>query len=86
MQMACYYHAMANLQIRNMPGELIERLRILARERKCTMSAAALAAIERDLAAWEWRKRWEQRPPTDLGIDAATLLAEERAARGQERG
>ena len=75
---------MANLQVRNVPEEMMERLRALARGRNCTLSAAVLAAIERDLAKWEWWQRWEQRPITDLGVDAATLIAEERAARDQE--
>ena len=38
------------------------------------MSAVALTAIERELARWEWRKRLAQRPETDLGVEAATLL------------
>jgi len=33
-----------------------------------------------------WSERLSQRPTTDLGVDAATLLAEERAARDAERG
>ena len=69
---------MGNLQIRNMPDDLHERLRIYARENNCTMGAAVLAAVERELERWEWRKRLALRPKTDLGIDAATLLAEER--------
>lgn len=75
---------MANLQIRNVPLETMERLRALARRRNCTLSTAALAAIEKELSASEWWQRWEQKPVIDLGIDAATLIAEERAARDQE--
>ena len=77
---------MANLQIKNMPDTLHERLRRHARENNCTMSAVALAAIERELARWEWRKRLAQRPETDLGVEAATLLMEERARRERELG
>ena len=75
---------MANLQVRNMPDELHERLRRHARSRNCSMSAAVLEAIERDLARWEWSRRLTDRPETDLGIDAATLLAEARQQRDAE--
>lgn len=72
---------MANLQVKNIPEELHERLRRHAREHNCTISAAVLTAVERELARWEWRERLAQRSPTDLGILAATLLREERAHR-----
>ena len=70
---------MANLQVKNVPDELHERLRRHAREHNCTISTAVLTAVERELARWEWRKRLDRRPPTDLGIPAAELLHEERA-------
>ena len=50
------------------------------------MSAAVLTAVEHELTRWEWRARLAQRPQTDLGIAAATLLREERAARDMELG
>ncbi len=71
---------MANLQVRNMPEDLHERLRLHAQENNCTMSAAVLIAIRRELERWEWKKRLAQRPRTDLGVPAAELLAEERAS------
>ena len=75
---------MANLQVKNIPEELHERLRRHAREHNCTISAAVLTAVERELARWEWRERLALRQETDLGIPAATLLHEERAYRDQE--
>ena len=48
------------------------------------MSAAVLDAIERELTRWEWRERLDKRPETNLGIDAATLLAEARRQRDTE--
>ena len=77
---------MANLQIKNMPDALHERLRRHARENNCTMSAAVLSAIERELARWEWRQHLAQRPETTLGVEAATLLMEERSLRDLETG
>ncbi len=75
---------MATLQVKNVPEALHERLRRHARERSCTMSAAVLTAVERELTRWEWRARLAQRPETDLGISTAALLREEHAARDME--
>ncbi len=77
---------MANLQVKNVPDTLHERLRCYARENRCTISAAVLTAVERELAMWEWREHIAQRPETDLGVDAATLIAEERTRRATQIG
>lgn len=77
---------MANLQIRNMPDTLHERLRRYTRENNCTMREAVLTAIEKELARWEWQKRLAQRPETDLSVDVAALLIEERTRRDGEIG
>ena len=77
---------MANLQVKNVPESLHDRLRCFAREKHCTMSAAVLTAVERELELWTWRKRLAQRPETDLGVYAATLIAEARALRDRELG
>ncbi len=81
---SCYIHDMANLQVRNIPDDLHERLRLHARENNCTVSAAVLVAVERELERWEWRKRLARCPSTELGVEAATLLAEERRLRDVE--
>ena len=75
---------MANLQVKNIPNSLYERLRQYARESNRTISAAVLDAIEKELARGEWRGRLALRPQTHLGIDAATLLMEERSLRDAE--
>lgn len=77
---------MPNLQVRNIPEALHERLRRHARENNSTMSTVVLAALERELARWEWRQHLTQRPKTDLGVEAATLLVEERSLRDMEMG
>ena len=84
MLLACYCHAMANLQVKNIPDELHERLRRHARANNCTIGSAVLTAVERELARSEWRGRLAQRPVTDLGVEAAVLLAEERSLRTTE--
>lgn len=75
---------MANLQVRNISDDLHDRLRRHARENNCTISATVLTAVEQELARWESRKRLAQRPETDLGIEAAALLVEERSLRDVE--
>ena len=77
---------MAHLQVKNVPDSLHGRLRRFARETNRTLSAAVLAAVERELVAWEWRKRLAERSETDLGVDAATLVAEARELRDRELG
>lgn len=83
---SCYYHDMAHLQVKNIPAALHERLRRHARKHNCTMSALVVSAVEHELARWAWRERLARRPKTDLGVDAATLLAEERSLRDVETG
>jgi hypothetical protein len=78
MPTACHIHAMANLQVKNVPDTLHQRLRRYAQEHKCTLSDIVLIALERELARREWHERLAQRPTTDLGVSAAALLAQER--------
>ena len=84
MKPSCYLHYMPNLQVRNIPDDLHKRLRRLAQENNSTMSAIVLTAVERELKRREWQERWAQLPTTDLGVDAATLIAEARAERDAE--
>ena len=77
---------MTNLQVRNIPDALHERLRRHARLNNSTMSTIVLTALERELTRWEWQAHLAQRPKTDLGVEAATLLAEERAQYDTETG
>ena len=86
MPASCYRHAMAHLQVKNVPDSLHVRLRCFARETNRTLSAAVLAAVERELEAWEWRKRLAERSETQLGMDAAALIAEARELRDRESG
>ncbi len=77
---------MANLHVRNFPDDVYERLRRYARENDRTMSSVVIGALERELARLEWPERLARLPKTDLGVDAATLIAEERRRRDQELG
>ena len=77
---------MANLHVRNVPQDLYQRLRLHARESNTTMSAVMLAALERELAMRDWQARFAERPKTDIGVAAATLLEKERSLRDVETG
>ncbi|MBI2357997.1 MAG: toxin-antitoxin system HicB family antitoxin [Deltaproteobacteria bacterium] len=75
---------MANLQVKNIPASMHQRLRRYARRRKCTIGEVVLSAVERELARTEWHERLAKRPITNLGISAASLLEEERRLRDAE--
>lgn len=77
---------MANLHLRNIPDDLCERLRRYAREHNRSVSSVVIGALERELARLEWPERLARLPKTDLGVDAATLIAEERRRRDRELG
>ena len=82
--MACYFAAMANIQVKNIPEKLHNRLRRYAREQECTLGEIVLDAIEREVARREWHKRFSGRPSTQLGSSAAELLEQERHQRDSE--
>jgi plasmid stability protein len=81
---ACYCHDMANLQVKNLPDALHQRLRHYAQKHHRTISDIALEAIEREMARHEWHERLARRPATDLGDSAASLLEQERQQRERE--
>ena len=84
MRTSCYSHAMANLQVKNIPESLHERLRRYATGNSRTISSLVLTAVERELERLEWREHMARIPETDLGVGAAVLLAEERSRRERE--
>lgn len=84
MPVACYRLSMANIQVKNIPEKLHNRLRRYAREQDCTLGEIVLEAIEREVARREWRKRFSGRPTTRLGIAAAQLLEQERRQRDSD--
>ena len=77
---------MANLHVRNIPDDVYQRLRRHARENDRTMSSVVISALEGELERLEWPERIARLPKTDLGVDAATLIAEERRRRDRELG
>jgi hypothetical protein len=75
---------MANIQVKNIPEKLHNRLRRYAREQDCTLGEIVLEAIEREVARREWHKRFSARPSTQLRVSAAQLLEEERRQRDSD--
>ncbi len=75
---------MANLQVKNVPDALHQRLRRHVHAHRRTLSNFVLEAIERELARNEWRDHLASRPRTDLGTTAASLLEEERQQRSKK--
>ena len=82
----CDPRGVANIEVANIPDDLHERLRRYASARSCTISTAVLTAAQRELSRWEWRERLMQSPTTDLAVEAAAVLGEERSLRGREIG
>ena len=74
----------ANLQVKNVPESLHQRLRRYAKANHTTLSRIVLRAIERDLQHDEFYRQLEQRTPTDLGVSAAGLLEQERRQRDSD--
>ena len=57
-----------HLQVENVSDSLLDRLRRFAHETNRTVRAVVLAAVERELEAWERPKRLARRSETDLGL------------------
>ena len=81
---ACYCPCMANIQVKNIPEKLHNRLRRYAREQDCTLGDIILEAIEREISRREWHKRFSGRPATRLRNSVAELLEEERRQRDSD--
>jgi hypothetical protein len=84
MPLACYLSNMANIQVKNIPEKLHNRLRRYAREQDCTLGEIILQAIEREVTRREWHKRFSGRPMTNLSGSAAELLEQERHQRDRD--
>jgi hypothetical protein len=75
---------MANVQVKNVPVALHQRLRAYAARRRCTIGEVVLDAVERELARAEFRERLATRPPTEDRLFQGTLLEEERRQREKD--
>jgi plasmid stability protein len=69
---------MANIQVKNVPERLHNKLRRYAREQEITLREIVLEAIKREVTRREWHRRFTSRPTTRLRSSAAGLLEQER--------
>lgn len=76
---------MANLQVKNVPTELHDKLRARARVQGRSLRDLVLDALARDVARHEFHERLASREPVDLGRPAARSLEESRAERDEGR-
>ena len=76
---------MANLQVKNLPEELNERLRAHARAQQRTIRDVVLEAVRRELDRHAFVDRLSQREPARLRTSPAQLLEEARRDRAAER-
>jgi hypothetical protein len=77
---------MGAIQVKNVPGDLHERLRERAEGEGMTIGSYVLRVIERDLALpsrREWFERLHAREPVE-GIDTAALIREGRREREEQ--
>ncbi len=81
MLLACYHDFMANLQVKNIPEKLHNRIRLIAKKQNRTLSDFILQAVKRELSRNEWQERFSKRPETNLGVSAASLLEQTREER-----
>lgn len=82
---ACYMHAMANLQVKNVPEQLHAKIRRLAKREGRTVREFVLDAVRRAIAREEFQQRLRSRERVELGRLAATSLDEVRSERDVER-
>lgn len=78
---ACYCHAVANLQVKDVPEDIHRRLRECARRRGKTLRELVLEALGKELTHDEFEKRLRLRSRVRLSRAAGEVLAEVRAER-----
>ena len=72
---------MATLEVKDIPDEMFERLRMLAAERRTSVTAVVRDVLEWELKNAEWWRHWKTLPRTDRVINAAELIRESRTSR-----
>jgi len=83
---ACYWHAMANLQVKNVPETVHRKIRAHAQRQGRTVRDVVLEAVVREIRRDDFRRRIDKRSAVDLGRPVARTIDEIRAEREQELG
>jgi hypothetical protein len=78
---AFYRHAMANLQVKDVPEDVHRRLRECARRRGKSLRELVLEALGKELTYDEFEMRLQGRSRVRLSRPAGEVLAEVRAER-----
>ena len=69
---------MVDLQVKDVPDELYQRIRWLADRRDSSIDSVILEAIEQAIRREEWWERWASRPTFDGEIDSVRWIREAR--------
>lgn len=77
---------MANLQVKNVPARLHQKLREQAKRHGRTIRDLVLEAVRREISREDFREQLARREPVELGRSAAQLVEESRSQRDRELG
>ena len=75
---------MTNLEVKNIPDELQERLQRQASRCEISLDEVLLAALEREAMRLEWNEKLADAEPVRLETSPSEMLARERAQRDAE--
>lgn len=81
---SCYWHAMPNLQVKNVPANLYRSIRLQAKRQGRTLRDLVLDAVRREIERAGFQARIARREPVDLGRPAARTVDEVRSERDGE--
>jgi len=77
---------MANLQVKNVPDTLHNKLRRLARRQGRSLRDLVLEALQREVARDDFERQLARRAPVDLGRAAGKSLERARSQRKRDLG
>jgi plasmid stability protein len=83
MLQACQRHAVANLQVKNVPDELNKRLHRYAEQQGRSIRDVVLDAVRRELDRRRFVDQLRGRSPVKLRASPADLLEQERQERDE---
>jgi len=83
---ACYRHAVANLQVKNVPDDLFRKIRRYAAQEGRTIRDFVLEAVRAKVAREEFAARLRKRTPVELARPAGELIDDVRRERDRELG
>ena len=83
---ACHYHAMASLQVKNVPDVLFRKIRRQAAQEGQTIREFVLDAIRAKIAREEFHVRLSKRRPVELTRPASAIVDDVRRDRDRELG